>query len=161
MSDELKYALVLLFKRVKKPNPTRRDLVLTASMNLRWFSPERAEEMVSMAIEAGYLSTNGSILSLTFDPSTIQIPQGFTPTISILKKKETSDNLLMRIIQAISEKTHEEKKRVMAKVNTMVIEMNIDVEVAALLLASEMGIDVKGFRDEVKSEVMKRYGVKG
>jgi hypothetical protein len=152
---------VLLFKKVKGLNPTRRELVMTASMSLRWFSPTDADAMVTMAVESGYLKANGTGVSLTFDPSTVQIPPGFTPSAELIKiKRASGDELLPNLVKAISERTKAEQRKVMARVNSMVLEMNVDVEVAALILALESGVDAKQFIDKIRLDVLKRYGVR-
>jgi len=161
MSEELKYALVLLFKKAKAPNPTKRELVMTASLMLRWFSPMDADRMVTLAIESGYLKADGNGVSLTFDPTAITVPAGFTPSAELVKaKRAQGDDLLPGMVKAIAERTGEEQKKVMARINSMVHEMNVDVEVAALILALESGIEAKPFIDRIRSEIMKRYGVR-
>lgn len=160
MSDELRYALALLFRKAKTPTPTRKDLMLLASMTLRWFSPMDAEVMISRAMEAGYLKSNGNGVSLTFDPATVAVPPGFTPSVELVKTKRTAgDELLPGIVKAISSKTGEDQRKVMARVNSMTLEMNVDVEVAALVLAMECGVDARPFVDRVRSEIYGRYKV--
>lgn len=156
--EELKYALVLLHRRVKSECPTRKDLVMTASMSLRWFPPTDAERLVDMAVDAGALREVDGRFVLGFDPKDVELPVGYTPTRALLRKRGDDEDVLLTLVRAIAESTGSGPKQVMARINAVVSEMNVDVSVAAMMLAQESGIDVSPFVDTVRAGLLRRYG---
>jgi hypothetical protein len=125
-------------------------------------------------------------LILNFDPEDVQIPVGFKPHEDLLdrledkleeliqerqgelevqskpedkisvKKDEKQEDLFMKIITRITEKKNIDKTEVISKINKKQRNVDLEIEVLALLIAQEYGVDIKDLADDVEAEMARR-----
>ncbi len=125
-------------------------------------------------------------LVLNFNPEDIQIPVGFKPHEDLIDKlelkldelveerqgelalqtqpektepeseDEVQEDLFMRIITRITEDKGLEKTDVISRINKKQREIDLEIEVLALLVAQDLGVDVKELVDEVETEMVRR-----
>jgi hypothetical protein len=144
--DELRDAIALLFKRKGRDELSEREFVLSASMDLRWFPPRDAQRLLQLGLETKLLESRGGSIRPAFDVSAIEVPRDYVPTAEILETPTpASEDIFLRIVDAIAAATRTDRKAVIASVNAVQERMDIEVEVAALVAAHQTGVDVKPF----------------
>ena len=108
--DELKMALALVFGRKGADTMTRQQAVMGMSVELRWFLPGVAEQVVDAGIEAGLLNNGGGELRPTFDIKDVEVPLDFRPSdniIAITKNRPPPPppDLFMQIVDELVDAT--------------------------------------------------------
>jgi hypothetical protein len=79
------------FKRKGKEALKDSEFVLALSIDLNWFAPEQAKNVLSRAEKSGLLKREGELVQPAFDLSKIEIPPGFKPEPGIFEKKTIFD----------------------------------------------------------------------
>lgn len=145
MSDLL-YSVAVPFKRKGKEALKESEFVLALSIDLNWFNPEQAKNLLGNAEKAGLMKREGDLVKPAFDLNSIEIPSGFRPDSSIFEKKAIFDRVIERIIAG----TGMEKRKVISLINKKQEELSklVVIEVSAILVALEHGIAVDDLIDE-------------
>ncbi len=145
MSDLL-YSVAVPFKRKGKEALKESEFVLALSIDLNWFNPEQAKNILGNAEKAGLIKRDGDLVKPTFDLNSIEIPSGFKPDSSIFERKTIFDRVIERIIAG----TGMEKRRVISLINKKQEELSklVVIEVSAILVALEHGVAVDDLIDE-------------
>ena len=152
--DELRDAIALLFKRKGRDELSEREFVLSASMDLRWFPPRDAQRLLQLGLETKLLESHEGTIRPAFNVSEVEVPRDYTPTAAILETPTpASEDIFVRIVDAIAAKTGSDRKAVIALVNGVQERMDVEVEVAALVAARQAGVDVTSFLGPVKSRL--------
>ncbi len=147
----LKETIASAFKSKGKRSMKKSELIMTLTFDLGWFSHEEAKRVVDLALEKGLLMGNEE-LTPTFDLDEVEVPVDFRPDESIFSEKPVFD----RIVEEIAEKTGKSFGEVVAMINRRQEELGnlLSVEVVALIVAKELGLDVSKFLDEVERVVL-------
>lgn len=156
MSD-IELAIALLFKKKGVSELNEKDFVFAASMDFRWLTPKGAQKLLDIGLETKLLESNDGIISPTFDHKLIDIPEGFKPSLEMLRGKAAPKGILFTIVDMVSKEKEISRQDVIAMVNARQEAMGIDIEVAALIVANELEIDISQFVEEVESEIKARY----
>ena len=155
--EELRKSLAYLFQRKGKNVLSEKELTMSVSMDLGWFSPDEAKRLIDVSLELKLLSKGNEGLSPTFDYEALTIPIDFSPSRNILEV-ESQEPLLLAIVRNIQDKTNMDKSKVMAEINKKQNTLRVDIEVAAILIAKKYDVDISGFLREVESEIFRRAG---
>lgn len=146
MSEEdLKKVVSTPFKRKGKDEIGKRAFVFTLALDLNWFSLDEARKILEIAKKKGFLDEKNEKIFPTFEVSDADVSLSFKPNSEFIDKiKEEGENILSLVIKRIQEEEDETRKEIVSEANEIQSEMEklIDVEVAALLLAKEKGIEV-------------------
>lgn len=153
---DLETCLALLFKRKGKNILSEREFVFSASMDFRWFSPKEAQALLEMGIRRGLLERTDGMVKPAFDYKMLEIPVNYRPCKDILREVETEVSLFSLILDEIAKATGQKKRDLVARVNKVQDHLGVDIEVAALALAKDMGVDVTPFLEKVSKEVLQR-----
>jgi hypothetical protein len=145
-SSDLTYTVSMPFLRKGKDALKDSEFVLALSIDLKWFNPEQAKNVLKDAEKSGLLKREGELVRPSFDISGVEIPSGFRPEPGIFEKKTIFDRIIDRIIL----KTGIEKRKVIALINKKQEELGkqVLIEVSAILVALEHGIMVDDLIDE-------------
>jgi hypothetical protein len=144
--SDLIYTVSMPFKRKGKEALKDSEFVLALSIDLNWFNPEQAKNVLNHAEKSGLLKREGELVQPAFDISNIEIPSGFKPEPGIFEKKTIFDRVIERIILS----TGMEKRKVIALINKKQEEFAkmVLIEVSAVLVAKEQGVMVDDLIDE-------------
>jgi len=153
---ELETSLAVLFKRKGKSVITDTELVFTVSLDFRWFTPKEAQTFLDVAIKRGLLTRTEEFLKPSFDYKDIEAPLSFRPSKDVLTGDKEELSLFAQLIQSISEKGGLKKRDAVARVNRTQEHLGVDVEVAAVVVAKDLGIDVTPYLGPVKKEILGR-----
>lgn len=145
MSDLL-YSVAVPFKRKGKEALKESEFVLALSIDLNWFNPEQAKNLLGNAEKAGLIKRDEDLVKPAFDLNSVQIPSGFKPDSSIFERKTIFDRAIERIIAG----TGMEKRRVISLINKKQEELSklVVIEVSAILVALEHGVAVDDLIEE-------------
>ncbi len=151
--SNLLYTVSMPFLRKGRETLKDSEFVLALSIDLNWFTPEQAKNVLSQSESSGILKRQGEMISPAFDLSKLQIPSGFKPEADVLEKKTIFDRIIERIIQ----KTGMEKRKVIALINKKQEELAkmVLIEVSAILVALENGVAVDDLIEEEFEALMK------
>jgi len=156
--SELQRSIALLFRRKGKELLTEKEFVFSASMDLRWFSPKEAQKLLDLGLTGGFLQRkNGSIVP-TFDTSLIEIPIDYKPGKDIFAHLPSkTQDFFSEIVDRIVKTKSVAKREVVSRVNKKQELLGIDVEPAALLVASDYGLSMdEGIIERAESEILHR-----
>lgn len=147
---DLMQTVAMPFRKRGKNILTTSEFIFALSLDLGWFSPEQAKEVLSKAKNEGLVSIKDDEISPNFDFKAIEIPLGFRPDL----KREQS--IFERIIERVM-MTGLSRKEAIALVNEKQERMAklIEIEVSALLVAKERGVEVEDLVDEAYQSLVK------
>lgn len=129
---------------------SEREFVMSASMDLRWFPPRDAQKLLQLALNQNVLRSEAGVLRPAFDVASADVPRDFVATSKILDAASPpTQGIFLRLVDALSAATHNDRRTTIASVNAIQEQMDIDVEVAALVAAYRAGVDVRPYLDSV------------
>jgi hypothetical protein len=153
---DMETCLALLFKRKGKNVLSEKEFVFAASMDFRWFSPKEAQALLETGLRRGLLQRSEGFVKPTFDYKGIEVPVNFKPCKDILKEVEPEVSVFAQILDAVAKASGQKKRDIVARVNRAQDRLGVDIEVAALAVAKEAGVDISPFLEKVKKEVLAR-----
>jgi hypothetical protein len=130
--------------------------VLFVSMTKRWLTPAEAQKLLEAGLTAKLLERHGADVKLTFDLATVNIPANFVPDKKVLVQSQP-EGLFPVLVRKICDATKLGRREVVALVNRRQEEANVEIEVAAMLVAAEHGISVAEFAGQARAEILDRY----
>ncbi|MBN1677846.1 MAG: DUF2240 family protein [Candidatus Thermoplasmatota archaeon] len=155
--SELEKSITMLFRRKGKDSLTEQEFVSSASFDLRWFSPKDAQKLLDLSLSGGHLKRRNGHVIPTFDLSHIDVPLDYKPSRQVLEAARKSVDLFSEIVDRIVRTKAVPKREVVSKVNKKQEMLGIDVEPAALLVASDYGLQVDNtFIERAETEILSR-----
>lgn len=150
--SDLVYTVSMPFLRKGKETLKDSEFVLALSIDLNWFTPEQAKNVLSQAEISGILKRQGEMVSPAFDLTKLEMPSGFKPETNVLEKKTIFDRIIERIIL----NTSMDKRKVIALINKKQEELAkmVLIEVSAILVAIENGVQVDDLIEEESEALM-------
>ena len=126
----IRKAIEQAFKSKGVDSMSKKDLIYTLSFDLNLFSFEEAKKVVEQAEQKGIVKEQNGELKL-------------------------NENVFDRIVRAIAEKTGKDIKEVLALINEKHNKLKtLAIEVVALIVAKEHGIDITEFIEDVEKVVL-------
>jgi len=160
MPSELEIIIAFIFKRSGKTEIDFTDFYLALSMDLNWFNPKQAKQVINIAIKDKLLSKKDEKIKPNFDIKTVSVPVGFYPSKKALKEEEEKEgeivieeDVLKKIIKRISEKTKLDEKKIVEMIKTIEREKNITPEIAALIMGKEYNVSFEDFLDKTEKKI--------
>lgn len=153
--EKLKEVIAFLYNRSGKEEMTAKELRLVMSMDLRWFSPKEAEEIVDMFQNKRLLvRKGGGGLRPAFNYRKLTIDRDLHPTKKELLGGSGEEPLFIRMVGHITDRADEEKRNVISMVNRKAGELGIEVEAAAMLVGDEVGVDMRPLAEEALETIV-------
>ncbi len=150
------------------------EFVFALSLDLKWFSPDQAESILTNAKQRELVRITGEVVEPLFDIHSVEIPIDFRPDQSIADRQERSidatackDKVLEETEEASDERTVidrvveqlsgvKSKQEVIRLINDTQERLGIvETDAVALLVARACGIDVSGMIDEVYDRLVR------
>lgn len=156
--SELQKSIAVLYKSKGREELTEKEFVFSASMDLRWFSPKDAQKLMDAGLSGGFLERRNGSLVPTFDYMGVTVPVDYKPPKAALEEgaKKNTD-LFTEIVEAIVKAKSVPKREVVSRVNREQEMLGIDIEPAALLVASSYGMRLEsGYLERAESAVLGR-----
>lgn len=158
MSSELEKCLGILFRHKGKQLMSEKEFVYAASMDLHWYSPREAQKLLEIASKSGLLRLSEGMLAPSFQLSDEHMQIDYRPSKELLKTGSKSDkkNLFLELVKKISSNSNLSKKAAVSRINKTQERMGVDAEVAALVVARDLDIDIKDEISMVERELISR-----
>jgi hypothetical protein len=137
--SELLVTVAQPFKKRGKNSLTISEFIFALSLDLGWFSPEQARQVLAMAEKAELLVKKGDEIKLNFDPKGIEAPFGFKPDLKAILQRTLFDQIIERIMS--SGLSRRNAIALVNKKQESLLKL-VTIEVAALLVAKERGIQI-------------------
>ncbi len=153
--EELKRAIALLFKRKGGSQMTEKEFVFSASMDLRWFPPKDSQKLLDVALSRSAVTLEDGQVSPAFEIDGVEVPLDFSPNRSVLEMPAEED-MFSKILNHIMTKLDMDKKDAISRINAIQEQMEVEIEVAALLAGEELDIDMSRFMKGVEKEILNR-----
>ncbi len=155
----MRRAVAFLFRLEGGRALSEKEFVQFASYRLEWFKPTEAQRLLRVAQDLKLVELKAGSITPTFDLAAVEVPMDFKPPPSILEKAAPpSQDLFLSALNRIVERTGADRKTVVAAVNAIQQRMDVHVEVAALIHARDVGVDVSDLIDPVRDAIAKRLG---
>jgi len=155
--SELEIAIAQIFSKKGKSSLAEKDFVFAASLDFGWFSPKEAQKLLELGLESELLLMEDGLVKPVFDYKALDIPKGFIPTAEILNNAPQPKGVFLKIVDSISKKTDLPAKDLISKINQTQDRMSVDMEVAALIVARSLDVDISEYMDTVEEEIGKKY----
>ncbi len=137
---------------------TKEDFIYAQSVDLEWFSSDRAREVIDQALESDLIKIRDGKIMANFDYESVDIPMGFEPSKDVFEGKKK--NLFPTLLDEIVEKTDLSKQELMSKVNEKQDQLNIEITTAVLLVAHELDIPLEDQSQNIEEISKKIRGKK-
>ena len=149
--DELSLVVASPFKKNATSSLSIKDFEFSLSFDLKWMSPAQASKVRDQGIMSGILKFEEGELVLNLDTSSFDIPAGFKPSPDLFREKGTIE-MIMDIIVSNSGM---DKREVVSRINQKQESLGglLDAEVAAVLVAHELGCDAGPLFNDVYERV--------
>lgn len=145
----LQRAVAAPFRQKGTERLKQSEFTVALSLDLEWFSPDQAKRLADVAATEGLVEqTEAGELVVTFDPRTVEIPDGFKPGEEVLQQRSTFEKLLDTIVE-----NGIEKRTAVADINRLQTECGISVEAAAALYALGNEIPVTDLATQAMEEL--------
>lgn len=156
--SELQKSIAVLYKSKGREELTEKEFVFSASMDLRWFSPKEAQRLMDAGLSGGLLERRSGGLAPTFDYMGITVPVDYRPPMAALEEgARRNTDLFTEIVERIVKAKSVPKREVVSRVNKEQEMLGIDIEPAALLVASSYGLQLEsGYLQRAESAVLSR-----
>lgn len=150
MDREKAFLVATPFKKRGKKSLKISDFIFALSLDLKWGPPEKVRTLLREAEADGMVKMEGEVVHATFDAEAVDIPVGFRPT--------TEEGILDRGIRLITSQTGMSRKEVIALANEKQDSLKklVELDAVILLVAREMGIDVRDLAGEAYENLLAR-----
>lgn len=151
--NELTLVVAAPFLKNATSSLSMRDFEFSLSFDLKWMSPDEASKIRDLGIKSRLLTLDGGALKPVFDLESIAMPHGFKPDVDLFKEK----TLLENIMDDVSATTGMSLRDIAVKINAKQEQLSdlVNIEVAALLVAKELGCDIEPFYGPVHDVVFR------
>lgn len=153
-TDLLRSAVAAIFRRKGKKYLTEEEFIFAASMELRWFPPARAASLLKNAKIYGMVSSTLEGLTPTFSIEDKNLSQVISPPADAA---EEVVDLVATVLDLVSAVAKQPKSEVMARINRLKKELNIETQTSAILVAAQSGLDVEALAQGGLDELIRNY----
>ncbi len=149
----LKTVIAAAFKSKGKKLMSTSELTYILSFDLKWFSHDKSRQVIELAKNQGLLVEEGGFLKPSFNVDEVEVPINFKPDPRRIFISTTFE----KIVHEIAEKTGEEVEKIVARINKKQEKLGnlLDIDVVALIVAKECGMDINKYIEEVWKVVFK------
>ena len=142
LDRERAYLVATPFKKRGKKSLKVSDFIFAISLDLKWGPPDKVRALLQEASDEGLVRVEGDMVHANFGEEEVNVPLGFKPT--------REEDVLEKALRLIISETGMSQKEVIAMANERqdALLRLVDLDVVALLVAREMGIDVKDLASE-------------
>ena len=150
MDRERAYLVATPFKKRGKKSLKMSDFVFALSLDLKWGPPDKVRALLQEAADEGLVRIEGDYVHAAFDEDQAEVPVGFRPS----KEEDIFEKGVRLIVSA----TGMGKKEAISMVNEKQDSLQglVNLDAVALLVAREMGIDVRDLALEAYQNLMER-----
>ena len=153
MTGELGICAAAFFRSKGKNVVTENEFLMGVSMNNRWMPYGDAERLLSVLIAEKIVSKEGEYVRPCFDPASIDVPVGYRPPQDILGKKQED---VFQTLVSMAAAADIDRKDFLSSCRNVQRALDVDVEVAAVIVLRDKGTDVSKISEMVLDAVKGR-----
>jgi hypothetical protein len=157
LESEAEKIISFIFKRSGKNQLTKTEFYLSLSIDLKWYSPKKANDFIKIVIKNNLLIENNGLLKPNFNIDSISMPFGFKPSFNSLEynDKEIGNEIpeLFEIILKKMNYTSNKKTRLINDIKNICKEKNIYSNVATLLMFKEYNLKIDDYIKFAKQQI--------
>ena len=148
MDRERAYLVATPFKKRGKKSLKMSDFVFALSLDLKWGPPDKVRALLQEAADEGLVRIEGDYVHAAFDDDQAEVPVGFRPS----KEEDIFEKGVRLIVSA----TGMGRKEAISMVNERQDSLQglVKLDAVVLLVAREMGIDVRDLALEAYQNLM-------
>jgi len=150
LDRERAYLVATPFKKRGKKSLKMSDFVFALSLDLKWGPPDKVRALLQEAADEGLVRIEGDYVTAAFDDDQAEVPLGFRPS----KEEDIFEKGVRLIVSATGMARKEAISMVNERQDTLQGLVNLDA--VALLVAREMGIDVRDLALEAYQNLTER-----
>ena len=152
MEPEKAILVATPFKKRGKSSLKISDFIFALSLDLKWGPPEKVRSLLREAEAEGMVKMDEQMVDALFDPAGVGVTLGFKPS--------TEEGILDQGIRLITSHTGMSRKEVIAAANEKQDSLKklVELDAVVLLLAREMGIDVRELAGQAYQNLLARAG---
>jgi len=150
LDRERAYLVATPFKKRGKKSLKMSDFVFALSLDLKWGPPDKVRALLQEAADEGLVRIEGDYVTAAFDDDQAEVPVGFRPS----KEEDIFEKGVRLIVSATGMARKEAISMVNERQDTLQGLVNLDA--VALLVAREMGIDVRDLALEAYQNLTER-----
>ena len=150
MDRERAYLVATPFKKRDKKSLKISDFVFALSLDLKWGPPDKVRALLQEAADEGLVRIEGDYVHAAFDDDQAEVPVGFRPS----KEEDIFEKGVRLIVSATGMGRKEAISMVNERQDSLLGPVNLDA--VTLLVAREMGIDVRDLALEACQNLMER-----
>ena len=150
---ELRTVAAAFFRSKGKTVVTEKEFLMGVSMNLRWMPHGDAEKLLKAMMKGGAVIKEGEYIKPSFDVSEVDVPIGYRPSKDILAG---NDEDIFQTLLGLAADVMIDRKEFLAQCRSIQKKMNVEIEVAALIVLRDNGVPVNGYIEKVQEAVSKR-----
>jgi len=144
----LRRAVAAPFRQRGVERLTESEFVVALSLDRDWFSPDQAKRLVDVAVTEGLLDRTDDEVVVSFDPSSVDLPEEFEPDEGILQQRTTFERILDAIVDSGIE-----KQTAVAEINRLQADLAVSIEAAAALYGRRNGVDLGNLVERARDEL--------
>jgi hypothetical protein len=150
LDRERAYLVATPFKKRGKKSLKMSDFVFALSLDLKWGPPDKVRALLQEAADEGLVRIEGDYVHAAFEDDQAEVPVGFRPS----KEEDIFEKGVRLIVSA----TGMTRKEAISMINERQDSLQglVNLDAAALLVAREMGIDVRDLAMEAYQNLMER-----
>jgi hypothetical protein len=150
LDRERAYLVATPFKKRGKKSLKMSDFVFALSLDLKWGPPDKVRALLQEAADEGLVRIEGDYVHAAFEDDQAEVPVGFRPS----KEEDIFEKGVRLIVSA----TGMTRKEAISMINERQDSLQglVNLDAAALLVAREMGIDVRDLALEAYQNLMER-----
>ena len=173
MEDNLALCASAFVRNKGKNAFTENDILMGLSMDLRWMTYSEAKAFLNAMMTAGLFERSGDIYRPLFSPKDIDVPVAYRPSRDLVEniisskpsqeptKAQEQQNVpdtnvpedMMPLLMKVAEDNGIPRKDFMMQSNTIKKKLGVFIEVAALFVLRDSGVDITELADRVYDSV--------
>ncbi len=182
MVDELTICAAAFFRNKGREVIAGKEFAMGISLDLRWMTVNEAASLARRMISSGVLESKDGYLRPTFDISEVDIPMAYRPSTklieslktvndtpvkgpvkmdsvskgpAVVKNEKEDDNVFSEMFE-MAKKSGMKRPEFIAKCNSLQKQLNIDIEVAGVMVLRDIGADVSSLYERVREAVLSK-----
>jgi hypothetical protein len=162
MADELTVCAAAFFRNKGRDVVAEKEFTMGISLDLRWMSVKESKALMDMMVSSGVLELKDGFLRPKFDGSAMDIPMAYRPSPELIasvtsgnKIKKAAEGLFPEMV-SMAEKSGMRKAGYIAACNALQKKLDVDIEVAGVIVLRDIGAGVSSLYARVRDAVLKK-----
>ena len=168
MVDEMTVCAAAFFRNKGRDVIAEKEFTMGVSLDLRWMTVKEAGALVNAMKSSGILELKDGYLRPRFSISEVEVPMAYRPSAGFIKKivdgtpksepeperKPQPDGNVFAEMMSMAEESGMRRAGFIAACNAMSKRLDVDIEVAGMMVLKSIGADVSHLYDRVRETVI-------